>query len=186
MNTKEELIELIRAKSCEESETPKFRLASGLLSRYYFNLKKTTYSSRGQYLIGRAYHEKIQELGLKSRLIGGLTLGADPIATATAFYSYSTDTPINAFVVRKEVKKHGTMLRVEGDLSEGDSVIIIDDVVTTGGSTIKAIELAEDDGLKIEAVIVLLDRCEQSGRQNVEKKGYPFHSILSINDVISA
>ena len=109
-------------------------------------------------------------------------MGADPIATATAYCSYLRGEPVRALVIRKEPKAHGTGSRIEGDVSAGDDVIIIDDVVTTGGSTIKAVEAAKNAGLNITAVIVLLDRCEFNGRQNIEKLGYPVYSILTIKD----
>lgn len=152
------------------------------MSSFYFNLKKTTYSPEGQYLVGILFFDKIKELGLRPKAIGGLTMGADPIATATAFTSYVRKEPLEAMVIRKEPKGHGTMSQIEGNVCAGDEVIIIDDVVTTGGSTIKAIEAARRAELKIVAVIILLDRCESSGRQNIERLGYPVHSILTIED----
>jgi orotate phosphoribosyltransferase len=182
---KKRLIELIKERSFLCSEKEEFVLSSGARSRYYFDMKKTTYSPEGQYLIGRLFYEKIKELGLHSRHIGGLTLGADPIATAVARYSYDMSDPIEAFVIRKEPKKHGAMRQIEGYVNPGDSVIIVEDVVTTGGSTLKAIDIALSHGLKIEAIIVLLDRCELNGRENIERKGFPFYSILTINDVIN-
>lgn len=184
MTDKNRLIKLIKERAFQCSETPTFQLSSGTMSKYYFNLKKVTYSPEGQYLIGKLYYKRIKELGLRAKFIGGLTLGADPIATAVACYSYSTDEPIEGFVIRKGTKTHGMMLQVEGNVNAGDNVIIVDDVVTTGRSTIQAIEIAEKYGLKIETVIVLLDRCEQNGRKNIEAKGYTYHSILAIKDIV--
>ncbi len=184
MDKKEQLVEYIRKHSFQRSETPIFRLSSGNLSNFYFNLKKTTYSPVGQYLIGNLVFEKIKELGLRPRAIGGLTMGADPIATATAYTSHLKKEPIEAMVIRKEPKGHGTMSQIEGNMREGDEVIIIDDVVTTGGSTIKAIEVARKAGLRVVAVIILLDRGEFEGRQNIERLGCPVHSILTIDDFI--
>lgn len=182
MDKKERLIEYIKKHSFEKSDTPVYRLASGNMSSFYFNLKKTTYSPEGQYLIGNLFFDKIEELGLKPKAIGGLTMGADPIAAATCYTSYLRGKPIGALVIRKEPKGHGTMSQIEGNVIAGDEVIIIDDVVTTGGSTIKAIEATRKAGLNIIAVIVLLDRCEFEGRQKIEKLGYPVYPVLTIKD----
>lgn len=182
MNKKIQLVEYIKKHSFQRSETPSFKLSSGNYSNFYFNLKKTTYSPECQYLIGSLVFEKIRELGLKPKAIGGLTMGADPIATATAYTSYIEHEPIEAIVIRKEPKGHGTMSQIEGNVDAGDDVIIIDDVVTTGGATIKAIDAAIKAGLNIIAVIILLDRCELNGKQNIEGLGYPVYSILTIKD----
>jgi orotate phosphoribosyltransferase len=182
MSLKERLIELIKERSFQYSETPSFKLSSGGYSQFYFNMKKTTHSPEGLYLLGRLFFEKIRELGLNPDAIGGLTMGADPIASAVARYSYDTGMPIEAFVIRKEPKTHGLMLQVEGNVSKGANVVIVDDVVTTGGSTINAINIARENGLNILAVIVMLDRCEQNGKHNIESLGYPVYSILTIDD----
>ncbi len=182
MDNRHKLIEYVKKHSFQRSDTPVYKLSSGNLSNFYFNLKKTTYSPEGQYLVGDLVFDKVKELGLRPRAIGGLTMGADPIATATAYTSYLRNEPIEALVIRKEPKGHGTMSQIEGNVKTGDDVIIIDDVVTTGGSTIKAIEAARRAELNIIAVIILLDRCEFNGRQNIEKLGYPVHSILTIKD----
>lgn len=184
MNDKEALIGIIRERSFQYSSEPSFKLSSGGLSSFYFNMKKTTQSPDGMYLVGKLVFEKIMELGLSPDAIGGLTLGADPIAYAVAFYSYYMKKPIQAFVIRKEPKGHGLKLPVEGNVKPGDHAIIIDDVVTTGGSTIKAINVAKDFGLIVDAVIVLVDRCEQNGRQNIEALGCPVHDIFTVKDFI--
>ncbi len=180
---KKRLIEIIKERSFLFSEKP-FKLSGGGLSNYYFNLKKTSYSPEGQYIIGRLVFEKIKEIGLKVDAIGGLTMGADPVAIAVARYSYDVNEPIEAFVIRKEPKGHGTMSWIEGNVKPGDKVVIIDDVVTTGASTIKAINFAKEAALDILYVIAILDRCEQNGRQNIEATGYRFYSILTIKDFI--
>jgi orotate phosphoribosyltransferase len=182
MNEKEQLVAAIKKHSFQRSEKPIYRLTSGNMSCFYFDLKKTTYSPDGQCLIGNLVFEKIIELGLRPKGIGGLTMGADPVALATAYTSYLRNKPIEAIVIRKEPKGHGTMSQIEGNVSAGDAVIILDDVVTTGGSTIKAIEAAQKAGLQILAVFILLDRCEFDGRQNIERLGYPVYSLLTIKD----
>ncbi|MBF0565719.1 MAG: orotate phosphoribosyltransferase [Nitrospirae bacterium] len=176
------LIELIKLNSYKRSDDRIFKLASGKMSSFYFNLKKTTYTAEGQYLTGSLFFDKITELNLKIDAIGGLTMGADPIAAATAYTSYLKGAPINAVVIRKEPKDHGTMLRVEGNFREGDKIVVVDDVITTGGSTIRAVKAAREAGLLVVAAIVLLDRCEENGKQNIEEMGLPVYSILDIND----
>jgi orotate phosphoribosyltransferase len=184
MTDRERLIEIVKAVSFQHSEEPVFRLTSGALSRIYFNMKKTTMSAEGMHLVGKLVFEKIADLGPEVRAVGGLTLGADPIAYGVASYSYHAGAPINAFVIRKEPKGHGLRLPVEGNVTPGDPVVIVDDVVTTGGSTIKAVTAAQDFGLVIRAVIVLLDRCEQNGRGNIEALGYPVYDILTVRDFL--
>lgn len=179
---RERLIALIKERSFLKSDQPIFKLSSGKMSTVYFDLRKTTISPEGQYLIGNIVFDRIRDLGLKPKAIGGLTMGADPIAAATAYTSFLRNEPVEAIVIRKEPKAYGTGSQVEGHVREGDTVIIIDDVVTTGGSTIKAIEAAKKAGLIVIAVIVLLDREEQNGRQNIEQLGYPVYPILSIRD----
>ncbi len=183
-SAKEELIELIRKRSYDKADKPIYTLASGKKSNFYFNLKKTTFSPKGQVLIGFLIFEKIQELGLKPKGIGGLTMGADPIAAAVSYTSYLRKNPIEAFAVRKEQKKHGKGLQIEGDVKRGDKVIIIDDVITTGASTIKAIEISRENGLDILAVIVLVDRCEENGKENIEALGVKVYPVLTVQDFL--
>lgn len=183
---KRELIQIIRERSFQYSNEPIFKLSSGAVSNFYFNLKKTTQAPDGMNLVGRIIFEKITELGLHPDAIGGLTLGADPIAYAVAMHSFIAKKPIRAFVIRKEPKQYGLKLPIEGDVTAGDHVVIVDDVVTTGSSTIKAITTAKENGLIIDAVIILLDRCEQNGRQNIEALGYPVYNILTLHDFIPA
>ncbi|MBI4848699.1 MAG: orotate phosphoribosyltransferase [Nitrospirae bacterium] len=183
-NSKERLIQIIRERSFQYSNIPKFKLSSGAVSNFYFNMKKTTQSPEGMYIVGKIIFEKIKELGLHPNAIGGLTLGADPIAYAVAMHSQIAKEPINAFVIRKEPKEHGLKLPIEGDVTAGDHVIIVDDVVTTGASTIKAINTAKENNLIIDAVIILVDRCELNGRQNIEQLDYPVYCILNVHDFV--
>ena len=186
MREKDTLIEIIKKRSFQYSSEPVFKLTSGGVSSFYFNMKKTTQSPDGMCLVGKLVFEKIKELKLSPDAIGGLTMGADPIAYAVAMHSYHSKEPIQAFVIRKEPKEHGLRLPIEGNVKAGDHVIVIDDVVTTGGSTIKAIKVSKEYGLIIDAVIVLVDRCEQNGRQNIEALGYPVYDIFTVNDFIPA
>lgn len=184
MNDKDTIISLIKERSFKKTDTPSFRLSSGKMSCYYFNMKKITLSPDGSVLIGRLMYEKIQELNLKPKGIGGLMHGADPIAVATSLTSSLRNNPIQAFAIRPKPKKHGLQLQIEGNVEKGDKVIIIDDVVTTGGSTIEAIKIARNHGLEIIGVIVLLDRCEENGKQNIEAEGVTVHPILTIQDFL--
>ena len=180
------LKEMIRVRSFQRKEEPQFVLSSGNKSRFYFNLKKVSTTPEGMYHIGHVVLHKIKELGLKPKAVGGLTMGADPIAMSTAMISYLTDASnaMQAFMIRKEAKEYGLGLQIEGDVKAHDDVIIIDDVVTTGASTIKAIDAAREYGLHIMAVIVLVDRCEENGRENIEAKRVEVHSIYTIHDFI--
>ncbi len=182
---KDRLIRLIYEKAFKYSEEPIFKLVSGRMSNYYFNCKTVTLHPEGMYLIGNIIFEMIKDLDVKG--IGGLTLGADPIANAVAYTSYLNYleekssvsrlrsgsglwpplvTPIEAFVVRKTAKSHGTMQWIEGDVKAGDRVVIVDDVITTGKSTIEAIMRVREAGLEIVKVIALVDR-QEGGYENI-------------------
>ncbi|MBA3018464.1 MAG: orotate phosphoribosyltransferase [Proteobacteria bacterium] len=178
----DELKNLIKTIAFQKTDTPSFPLSSGQKSCFYFNMKKITYLPKGQVLIGKVIYDKIQELNLKPKAIGGLTMGADPISVATAFTSFLKDNPIEAFAIRKEPKEHGMRLQIEGNVDAGDSVIIVDDVVTTGKSTIQAIDIARKHGLNVLCAIILVDRCEENGHQNIESKGIKVYSIFTIHD----
>jgi len=181
MSLKNRLIQHIKEHSYEYRKEP-FKLSSGKLSHHYFDLKKTAYSPEGQYLIGNIFYDQIQQLGLKPDAIGGLTMGADPITSSVVHTSYLKGNPIEGIAIRKERKEHGLMRIIEGNYKDGDRMVILDDVVTTGGSTIQAIDTAREHNLNIVAVIVLLDRGENNGIKNIESKGVPVYSILTIDD----
>jgi orotate phosphoribosyltransferase len=178
---KDRLIELIIGKAFKYSEEPVFKLVSGRLSNYYFNCKAVTLHPEGMYLIGNIIFDLVKDLGVKG--IGGLTLGADPIAYSAAYTSYLKGKTIEAFVVRKSPKSHGTMQWIEGNVKKGDRVVIVDDVITTGKSTIEAIKRAKEEGLKIVKVIALIDR-QEGGREAVETSGYKLDSIITKDDVM--
>lgn len=183
---KKRLIEIVVERTFRFTEKPSFKLASGNMSSYYFNCKPTTLNAEGMYLVGNLMYDMIRNSkSWKIKGIGGLTLGADPIANAIAYTSYIKGEPLESFVVRKEPKKHGTMLWVEGNVREGDKVIIVEDVVTTGGSTIKAIDRAEKCGLKVLGVIVLIDR-QEGGREAIKSKGVPVKVLLTREEIFQA
>lgn len=181
IKAKKRLLAILLEKSFQYSEKPIFKLASGKTSNYYINCKGTTLDAEAMNLIGHIFYNKIKTLRVNA--IGGLTQGADPIAVATAMISGIIDDPINAFVVRKKAKEHGLKKLIEGDIHEGDKVVIVDDVITTGQSTIEAIENAKKEKLNIIKVIVLIDR-QEGGRENIERQGVPFESVFTKDDLI--
>jgi orotate phosphoribosyltransferase len=162
---KKRLHELILDYAFQYSDTPKFKLVSGGMSQFYFNCKKVTLDPEGQYLIGNLVFQAVRGLNLQA--IGGLTLGADPIAHAVAYTSWLERQPIQAFVVRKQPKDHGIVAPIEGKVAPGDRVVVVDDVVTTGGSTIKAIHACRQLGLIVVKAVVLVDRQEMNGRESI-------------------
>ena len=173
--------------SFQYSADPIFTLASGLKSQYYINCKKTTFMPEAMPLLGRLFFDRIKALEQRDakliEAVGGLTLGADPIAYAIAYYSALEGTPIHAFSVRKEPKGHGALKWLEGFEREGARVAIIEDVVTTGASTLKAIEGALHAGFKIGMVLALVDR-QEGGREELRKKGYELEAIYTTEDFL--
>jgi orotate phosphoribosyltransferase len=148
-----------------------FVLASGRTSAYYIDCRLTTMSAEGIALIGRMGLAAVREQGWSPRSVGGLTMGADPVAYAIAGAS-ATDAPIvDAFSVRKEAKAHGTGRRVEGNFSAGDKVVVVEDVITTGGSALKAIEAIRAEGGEVLGILAVVDR-EEGGRGTLEAEGW--------------
>lgn len=183
---KQRLIELILSRTFKFSGEPAFKLASGKMSNFYFNCKPTTLSPEGMFLIGNLFYDLIKSR--KSWMInavGGLTLGADPIASAVSYTSYLKGDPLEAFVVRKTPKKHGTMLWIEGHVKEGDKVLIVEDVITTGGSSKEAVMRARECGLKVVGVIVLIDR-QEGGKEEIEALNLPFKALLTKEEIFRA
>jgi orotate phosphoribosyltransferase len=161
---KQELIDILCRKSFKYSEEPVFKLVSGRMSRFYVNCKPTTLDPRGMFLAGHLIFNAVKDAGVTG--IGGLTFGADPIAVAAAFASGLNHQPIKAFSIRKTQKDHGIIRWIEGDMKAGERVAVIDDVATTGGSTIKAIERARAEGLDVVKAVVLVDR-QEGGLENI-------------------
>lgn len=163
-NHKERLRRLLQEKSFRYSPDKPFKLVSGRVSPYYIDCRPVTHNAQGLYLIGEIFCQILQDLEVDA--VGGLTMGADPIAHAIALTSYLKGKPINAFSVRKILKEHGAGGLVVGDVKPGDRVAILEDVVTTGGSTLKAIAAARDFGLQVVKVLILVDR-QEGGREAV-------------------
>jgi len=158
-----------------------FKLSSGGTSDYYIDCRTTTLDAKGSRLTGEVFFEEIRRRGWKARAIGGLTMGADPIVVAVAVVSGELD----GFLVRKAEKQHGTGQRIEGFREKGSRVVIVDDVCTTGASTVQAIEAAREFGFDVVGVMCLIEREDAKGRPSVEKAAgpAPFVSIFTANDV---
>jgi orotate phosphoribosyltransferase len=178
---KKELTDLLCMKSFKYSEEPVFKLVSGRMSNFYVNCKPVTLSPRGMFLAGHLVFEAIRDLNAAG--VGGLTFGADPIAVATAFASELKKKPLNAFSIRKTMKDHGIVKWIEGDIARGSRVVIIDDVATTGGSTIKAIERARQEEMDVVRVVILVDR-QEGGVENIREHVKDVASIITRDDLM--
>jgi len=176
-NEREQLRQLLKAESLMFGD---FTLASGKKSTFYFDSKRTTLLPAGAWLTAREVLRIVRKEGIQADAIGGLTLGADPIVCPVAAMSHVEGPALRAFIVRKEAKEHGTGRRIEGQLEPASRVIIVDDVVTTAGSTIKAIEAAEEAGHTVVAVICLVDR-EEGGAAKLA--AHPFFPIFRRSDI---
>ncbi len=158
------LLELLRTRSFQEREVV---LSSGLKSNFYIDCKQVSLDAEGSCLIGELFHLVIEEIAPRAVAVGGLTMGADPLATATSLLSFQLGTPRAAFLVRKEPKGHGTNQWVESTkLPAGAPVVILEDVITTGASTLRAIERSRAAGLEVLCALGLVDRLE-GGREAV-------------------
>ena len=180
---KERLRSLLQEKSVCHGE---FTLASGAKSDFYVDARVTTLDPRGACLIGEVGWALLKQTAAKLNknvnAIGGLTLGADPIALSIGISAQGENSPLQVFTVRKAVKEHGRQKRIEGNLSTGDSVVVVDDVITTGGSTIQAIDAIEEAGGHVAFVLVLVDR-QEGGRENIEQRGHKVVSIFTRADL---
>ncbi len=177
---RQRLLHMLRELSFERRSVT---LASGRPSDFYIDCRRTALTAEGHYLIGRLLLEAIRRLAPDARAIGGMTLGADPLASAVSLTSYLAAQPLTAFIVRKEPKGHGTGKWIEGRalLVKDDKVAIVDDVVTSGGSTLQAITRVREDGLEPIAAFALVDRCE-GGAEAVEAQGVKFHALYDRSD----
>ena len=175
---RQELLEMLAQKSFRMGE---FKLSSGITSDYYVDCRLTTLDARGAQLTGEVFLEEIREQGWEPDAVGGLTMGADPIVVAIAV----TSGRLHGFLVRKAEKQHGMGQRIEGFKEKGARVVVVDDVCTTGSSTIQAIEAAREFGFEVVGVMCLVERQEAHGRPNVEKAAAPapFIAIYTANEV---
>lgn len=179
---KQELISLLCQKSFKYSKEPIFKLVSGRMSHFYVNCKPVTMSPRGMYLIGHLIFHEIKDSCPDG--VGGLTFGADPISMATAFVSEIQKNPIKAFSIRKTQKDHGLIKWIEGDMNPGEQVVIIDDVATTGGSTIQAIQRAQSEGLMVKKAVILVDR-QEGGIENIRQYIDNVTAIISRDELMN-
>ncbi len=183
-NAREKLLALLAQRSFRFDPQNKFLLASGKLSDTYIECKLTSFYGPALPLIGEVLYERVRGKGAAA--VGGLTQGADPLALAVAYFSALRGDPIQAFSVRKEPKKHGTRRWVEGCVAAGDKVIVLDDVVTTGGSTTAAIRACRQEGLLVVGVVVLVDREEEGGMENIKRElgqDLPAEAIFSKREI---
>ncbi|EKD27348.1 MAG: hypothetical protein ACD_79C00750G0004 [uncultured bacterium] len=157
-----------------------FVLASGKKSTYYINCKKVTLDAKGSYLSGLGLLDLIPQ---DCKAAGGLTLGADPLVSSLTVLSHQQNRPLSGFLVRKEPKGHGTASQIENCPEKGTKVVIVDDVITTGGSALKAAEIAQESGLDVVLAICLVDRME-GGKEAFEKIGVKMKSIFTINELL--
>lgn len=172
---REKLLELLAVRSVSFGH---FVLTSGKTSDYYIDCKRVTRNSEGKFLVGNVFFNKILKFDSSIDGIGGMTMGADPICDAVSLISYIKNHPIETVIVRKEPKGHGTKKDIEGNIEDISEIIVVDDVITTGGSTIKAIDvISKYPDVKIRGVMVLVDR-EEGGRETIEKMGYKVISIF--------
>lgn len=180
-SARQSLVSLIRKLSYREGD---FTLASGKKSSFYVDLKVTTLHPEGAHLIGRCAVELVKREGLKIEGVGGLTLGADPLATAVSLASRETGHAWPAYIVRKEPKDHGTARYIEGteNLRPGAKLLVLEDVVTTGGSSLKAIERLREAGYDPVAVLTVVDRA-QGGADAFAKVGVKFFALATLAEI---
>ena len=188
LTPKEQLLEILKEKSvCRGA----FTLASGAQSDFYVDAKLTTSDPRAALLVGSVGWELVKETTRAGIIhvdsIGGLTMGADWMALSIVIAAHLEDlqAALRVFSVRKSAKEHGRLKRIEGNFSPGDSVVVVDDVITTGGSTIQAIDAIEEAGGRIAFVIALVDR-QEGGRENIEKRGHKVVPIFTRAELTGA
>lgn len=182
MSTDERLIALLAEKSVLFGE---FTLASGRRSDFYIDARLSTMSPDGLRLIGELGRAALERAGWNVAAVGGLTMGADPIAYAIAYASARSARPLRAFAVRKEAKTHGTGKRVEGPFRKGDVVAVVEDVITSGSSALSAMDAVRQEGGTVAGVLALLDR-EEGGVAKIEASGIPVLALSRASDVLEA
>ena len=182
---RDQLLQLLAENSFRLGD---FTLSSGINSDYYIDCRTTTLHARGAWLTGHVFLDLFDQEHWRPHAVGGLTLGADPIVVAVAAISSQTPRPVHGFLVRKAEKAHGTGRRIEGFQEKGASVVIVDDVCTTGSSTIQAIEAAREFGFKVIGAACLVEREEAGGRVAVEKAAGPakFVTVFKASEVRAA
>jgi orotate phosphoribosyltransferase len=175
------LLDLLRTRSFRTGD---FTLASGRQSKYYIDARLTTMSGTGQLMIGRLGLELLDSEGWNPRSVGGLTLGADPIAYAIAHAAAMAGRTLDAFTVRKEAKAHGTSKLIEGVFEAGAPVVVVEDVITTGESALRAIRAVRDAGGEVLGVLALVDR-QEGGYENIVAAGVQVRSLATVEELLT-
>lgn len=177
-SAREALIDHLRAHALR-TDGP-FTLRSGLVSSWYLDARQTTFSGEGARVVGAAVLEQIGD-GVDA--VGGMTMGADPIAVATAIAAANTGRTLRSFSVRKEAKDHGTGGRLVGPVASGDSVVVLEDTTTTGSALVEAIDALAQAGVRIVGAIALVDRSGSMARERVEGRGIPYVALVTPHDL---
>jgi orotate phosphoribosyltransferase len=181
MTTHDRLLSILAERSARRGQ---FTLASGRQSTLYIDARLTTMSPDGLTLIGPLALAALRDVDWRVQAVGGLTLGADPISYAIAYASAETASPLRAFTVRKEAKAHGTGRLIEGPFHAGDRVAVIEDVITTGGSALRAVEAVRAAGGSVAGVLALVDR-EEGGRDALVSAGLPVVALARASDIVA-
>jgi orotate phosphoribosyltransferase len=181
MSDRARLAKLLVERSIRRGD---FILASGARSSYYVDCRTATMSAEGQFLVGELGRELLRASGLEPEAIGGLTMGADPVAYAIAHASWIASAPVDAFSVRKQPKDHGTGRRIEGNFAAGRRVVVIEDVITSGGSALQACEVVEAEGGIVLGVLAIIDR-ESGGREAIEARGYKVITLFRVSELLT-
>ena len=177
---RERLKKILLAESVERGD---FVLASGRKSSYYLDCRRTTLHAEGAWLTGHLVLDALERRGWVPDAVGGMTLGADPIAAATAVLSFERDRPVPAFLVRKEAKAHGTGRAIERCPPEGSKVVLVEDVVTSGGSVLKAADACLEAGLSILGIVVIVDR-EEGGAEALGARGLELEALFTATELL--
>ncbi len=183
MRERQKLLELILDRALLYDPEKGFRLSSGKLSTYYFDCKRITLFSEAVFVVGKTLWEGLK--GKSVEAVGGLTLGADPVVVSVLAYAATQGIPLEGFIVRKEPKGHGTKRWIEGFVRPGMKTLIVDDVVTTGDSLLKAAKRAEEEGLEVVHLAAIIDR-EEGGRERLISLGYEFSCVFTFSEIKSA
>jgi orotate phosphoribosyltransferase len=179
------LLEILTRTSFRREKEAVFKLASGAMSEYYVDCKYALSDPEARKIIGKLIYDLVKNETYDA--VGGLEIGAYPIATSVSDRIYQENAQtVRAFVVRKQAKSHGIRSLLAGDVNPGDRALIVDDVITTGNSTIDAVERTREAGLIVSRVIVLVDRNEGDGKKNIEAHGVTCASLFSLADLIAA
>lgn len=178
MNARERLLNLFVERSFRLGD---FTLSSGRKSDFYIDCRTTTMHAEGQVLLGEVGLDVIESSGLSPDVVGGLTMGADPIAYAIAGESFRRGRPMHAFSVRKRAKRHGTGRQIEGCFESGARVVVVEDVITTGGSALQACQAIEAEQGAVLMILAAVDR-QEGGREAIEQAGYRVESLFGVDE----